>query len=480
MKVLETIVCLLLIFFNLHTSLAEEGQIRRLSFNIENSSPLGEFQSFLIERKYAELVQQVLGQSYQKETLFELPSSVPEDKLALLQNEQERNLVKLFFLGAVLKEEAMNQLNIAETLVKKLRDRELLIIRDGKAHLNGYSIYPVGVGRFKPLFILTDTPADLMHAISPRKPTALLSTTSFITRELVLKELFFSKEAILNEKQDPLGIDFGSGTGIQSFTLMKLFPKLQMIGVEIDAHSMKLAAFSAEINGMKDRFIQLNNARPENLTKYLKGKKADFAISNPPFNIVPPSLSDFTAFGGGGIHGLEITKLFLKQSEKNVKRGGAVYFYSQLSQNKANKTHLEEWMMSNQLRQTVTATRLNVEGTRFYNMEDYAQALVHYMDANHLKTADAHQLQQELETADVHSIAPYWLKAEIGKGPKFTLSNLSIKTSFDEPPKGGAYIQETIFDESPKGGVYLHKTHIPTRKASLMKDLKKDANSSQK
>lgn len=93
-------------------------------------------------------------------------------------------------------------------------------------------------------------------------------------------------------EQPKLGIEIGVGSGCISIELLKLFPTLRMIGTEISGEAAALAGKNAAkilgekyeerfdvrlVSGSKDVFEPLEEAT------WLRGGRADFIVSNPPY-----------------------------------------------------------------------------------------------------------------------------------------------------------------------------------------------------
>lgn len=93
-------------------------------------------------------------------------------------------------------------------------------------------------------------------------------------------------------EQPKLGIEIGVGSGCVSIELLKLFPTLAMIGTEVSAPAATVARRNAEkILGEKfDARFDLRLAdgprdvfEPLETAAWLKGGRADFIVSNPPY-----------------------------------------------------------------------------------------------------------------------------------------------------------------------------------------------------
>lgn len=82
------------------------------------------------------------------------------------------------------------------------------------------------------------------------------------------------------------GLEIGTGTGCISINLLLEFPKLKMVGVEIDPVAVKNTLENASLYGVADRLEVIKGdifkLCPDNL-KTPSGKTFDFIVSNPPY-----------------------------------------------------------------------------------------------------------------------------------------------------------------------------------------------------
>ena len=125
--------------------------------------------------------------------------------------------------------------------------------------------------------------------------------------------------------------EYGSGSGIQLITLLKLNPEIETaIGLEIDARARNVSNFNASLNGVKDRYAV--TSLPEQLLSLLDSRPVRLAVSNPPFIPAPSSVEvpgeqvplDFRAVfpveGWGGEDGLHHTSSFLRMMSPLIDR----------------------------------------------------------------------------------------------------------------------------------------------------------------
>lgn len=96
---------------------------------------------------------------------------------------------------------------------------------------------------------------------------SITSDTSALVEE-VLKRTTTSSLNIL---------ELGSGNGIISIMLSHYRPFWDIIGIEIQAHLVKLAINNAKIAEVKTKFIN------SDLTKFTSHKKFNIVVSNPPY-----------------------------------------------------------------------------------------------------------------------------------------------------------------------------------------------------
>ena len=149
-----------------------------------------------------------------------------------------------------------------------------------------------------------------------------------------------------------IGVDFGSGTGIQTIGTLKAHPdvtKIFLLDINPVAHNLSL--FNASLNGVRDRVEIACNKN--DLCDKLEGEKIRFGVSNPPFNPMPTELHvdenaqqaapdlldpdnerriDFRKHsmipGWGGTDGLTVIKDFLLIAADLATDGAPILLYS--------------------------------------------------------------------------------------------------------------------------------------------------------
>lgn len=252
---------------------------------------------------------------------FPWPDSVADHDKWVLDFFLAGKEVSLEFLEGVLRKEKIE----AFRAFLAQGEYPLFTFSDDKVKFN-YSVSFVDG-----MYILTGIP--IQWSGPPwREGSSRISTTSLKTWAALKKR---------REKFSGLGVDMGSGTGVLAIGLLKKSKEIQKIyGLEIDDHAMAVSKINAELNGVGDRFEVLNNwdanSDKSKLTEALAGAKLDFAVSNPPFNIVPEKYSEaFTDFGFGGADGLFVTSgIFMEQLKTHLKENGLFVFYSELGHQK--------------------------------------------------------------------------------------------------------------------------------------------------
>lgn len=246
--------------------------------------------------------------------------------------ERQRLAVSFFMYGESLSVDEIHTLFGEHTdLVGRLEDQGLMVVRpegaDVRYRLNDLSFVSHRLPNGQVMILATDIPRRLSED-SNREPSAIVSTTSFI----LLKRL---EEEHGRNRYRGVVADFGSGTGIQAMALLKMHPEIdEALAIEIDPHSINLSRFNAMLNSVDDRFTTVDNSNEVNFRAALADRKLDFAVSNPPFNVVPRKYaSEFTDFGDGGPQGLGVTDIFLAQALPVLKPDGEFLLYSVLAKN---------------------------------------------------------------------------------------------------------------------------------------------------
>ncbi len=77
-------------------------------------------------------------------------------------------------------------------------------------------------------------------------------------------------------------IDLGTGCGIIPILLLKKYPELEAVGLDILEENIRLSLENAKINGVDSRFRAVR-ANVKDVKKFFKPQSFDVAVSNPPF-----------------------------------------------------------------------------------------------------------------------------------------------------------------------------------------------------
>lgn len=242
--------------------------------------------------------------------------------------------------------------------------------------LNNLSLVSYQLPNNDTLYLFADLPRRLRTG-DRSGATAQLSETSYILLKRL--ELEFSEQG-WGHYQGTL-VDFGSGTGILSIALLKMYPDLNRgLAVEIDEHSMNLSRFNAMLSGVEDRFKVIDNSSADNLREALGEEAIDLAVSNPPFNVVPrPFAEEFTDFGDGGPLGMDVISIFLNQALPKLREGASFIAYSHLPAQADGEFFLTQYLRD----QDYGGLEVNYEALNFpylrINARQYALAVAEYL-----------------------------------------------------------------------------------------------------
>lgn len=361
---------------------------------------------------YNEALKIIYGpNNYQVETLFTLDKN--ELSLSQLKAEKAKLAVKFFHLGEVIDSTDKNKLfaGTPESEVYQwLQSRDLIVELDcpelyteKTCYQTTHSLYSVTLKNNKILYAFADFPANYRKNTSP---SAQLSTTSMLT-------LWKLENSSAPGTLSGVAADFGSGVGILGHALLMLHPNVTMVyGLEIDEHSKRLSILNAHLNGLHERYKVLDNKNTTLLTTTLGNRKLSFAVSNPPFNIVPPSLSEaFTNYGDGGCNGLNVTKIFIEQFLKNAAPNAKMVFYSQLGFNKEGDALFKDLEILKNSNISLKSQHTHLYGLEFTDLNLYVSALMMFVKT-HSPNADIprrSELLDELNDCGVNVISPYFV-----------------------------------------------------------------------
>ena len=344
---------------------------------------------YLDEIQYDSLIQQIMGDLYKYGDLIDEGSLKYFDQRRGPLDDDQEIIVNLFFFNKKVRiTKIFNLDNPSHTeLLRLLLELDLATITENKIALNKYWINSYSLANNKVMYLLNDYPQErlIKSDTNPEgKSSALLSETSH--RLLRRIEQDYKTKRI---NSDGIVADFGSGTGIQAIALLLLYPDIQKaIGLEIDDHSMDVSVLNAQLNNVYTKFVVLNNYDTNTLTKELNGEKLTFAISNPPFNVVPESLSKyFSVFGDGGERGEFVTGIFLEQVNQHLADTGAFLFYSDLPINSK-----KEFLIQNLIKEKLPngfECAILVDATAGYSTDQYIIGFTDFIIKNNPKKSFA-------------------------------------------------------------------------------------------
>lgn len=296
-----------------------------------------------LDRFYSEALSLFMGDAYSEVTLFEWARRYPDKEnfseiLSLLDPTQS-DALRFFLLGDSLAAFQLNRLlGGASRLVEDLIQIDLVIEKEpGHFKLNRLSL--VALPTIESLYVLCDLPREWSDWDG--EPTCQLASTS-------LKCLNFLNEGSpLSKLISPsrgTWVDYGAGTGILGIAAAVRFPDIkEIICVESDPHSAQLCRWNLALNQVSDRVTVLEATEPGILTRYLAGRRADFAISNFPGNPAPECLAgELTPFGDGGPFGLSSLPLFIEDVLPNLKLKGTYLLFSPWAKASDGKLWIEQ------------------------------------------------------------------------------------------------------------------------------------------
>ncbi|MBI4179020.1 methyltransferase [bacterium] len=178
------------------------------------------------------------------------------------------------------------------------------------------------------LYFFIDLPVGFQMGHRRRRATSQLHQTSYILLQYLK---LFSRTGAL---KGPLAVDWGCGSGIQAISLIKLCPEIeQVIGVDVDPHCLWLFNINAALNqcGPKCRPV-VNDPAGKNVLNAMAGRQIHLAVSNPPFNAIPPVCEPLNSdYGNGGPLGIRHLKHFIEQSVPHLAAGGTISCYCTLA-----------------------------------------------------------------------------------------------------------------------------------------------------
>lgn len=298
-----------------------------------------------------------------------------------------------------------------EALLGKMIVNNLVVFDGNDVRMNDISLLSHRLPNGETMIVFSDLP-NHMHP-DGRKAKAEVSTTSMLT--LGLQEAEYRRGV----RHQGTIADFGSGSGIQAIALLKMNPKIERAYcLEIEPSAMNYNRLNAMLNGVGDRVVVLDNSDTSALERALDGKSLDFAISNPPFNTVPHEFAgEFTDFGYGGDHGIDVTKIFLDQALLLLAPDAKFEFYSQLAV-RANATgDANDYFLTDALKELdgpqVTYECLNhLDGLGYKMMGHvYAEVMSRYLnmkrrELGHPGTVSTAEMKMLLDRNGVGGVRP--------------------------------------------------------------------------
>lgn len=435
--------------------------------NEEQKRAAEKLKTFLDGMGFDRINQAVDAENYGHTPIYDNDFSADDIQFKLAAHPQltrkQKNAFLFFMYGKGLSDKELKEVFAGQTeLFARMQAMNLIVAE--KQHgevlyrLNDLSLASQKLPNNKTMYLFLDLPKRLRPSQKGSEPTAQISETSYFLLNRLMRDYEFKV------KREGLVADFGAGTGIQAIALLMMYPEIrEAISLEIDERSMNLNRFNAMINGVSDRVQVIDNVKPQNFQRALRGRKLDLAVSNPPFNIVPHEYeTQFTEFGYGGDHGIDITKIFLKQALPVLKKNGEFIYYSFLAQNEKG-----EYFVTRYLKENFRGLNLRYESAdgraRVYMRAGYARGLADFIVEHGLSSSQStSDLAQDIETK-LKEDGVRQLDEKIGViiqrrdgGPVQPQPGLLVEFKLLEPFQGG--IRETLVPAEPrKGGVYLQR-----------------------
>lgn len=185
-----------------------------------------------------------------------------------------------------------------------------LIEKSNNYFFSKYSIYPI-----KNCFILTDQFSnrnlDRVFPISDDE-------SGFLARKLIVKE---------NE----IGIDIGTGSGIYAVVAAQKAKKI--FAIDINLKVIEYVRFNALLNGVEDKVEFILGDTYDDLTN----EKFDFIVSDPP--VVPtPRNANFWLHSNGGPEGTNVLGKIFDGLASHIKKGTRLQMVSLSLENGASPT----------------------------------------------------------------------------------------------------------------------------------------------
>lgn len=144
-------------------------------------------------------------------------------------------------------------------------------------------------------------------------------------------------------------LEMGTGSGIISINLIKIFPNLHGLAVDINIEAVKCAKMNVEKNNISNSLLEIRNS---NLFDQIKiNEKFDLIFFNPPyvasFEDEKKKFNDAQNWAGGKF-GCEIIKQFINEVKKYLNNDGKIILLFS-SQNHGIKDDLNKKFITREL-----------------------------------------------------------------------------------------------------------------------------------
>lgn len=374
------------------------------------------------------------------------------------------------------------------SLFSEMQEAGLIVLvnQDGEPRfrVNNLSLASQMLPGGERMYLWVELPPSLRAEGQDRPATAQFYSTGLNLLDIL------SEEKKRGKQYPGVVADFGAGTGLQAIALLKMHPEItQAISLEIEPLAMNLNRLNALMNGVAERTVVIDNAKPENFEAALAGRPLVLAVSNPPFNTMPHEFADrFTNFGDGGDHGIDVTKIFLAQALPKLAGGAEFLIYAQLAESKSG-----EFFLAKHLKESFKGVNMFLfdmaHGESGSDLESYAKLFSRFIidhdpnskDEDAAKTAA--QMKQALEKSGVARIREKGIRlVKQGKAGKVNVAaerffSELVKLQVRDEAKGGVRetLQPLYLDlrkhlDTPeqKGGVYLQH-HVEIRREPIEK-----------
>lgn len=383
-----------------------------------------ELKTLFDDIKLAEAYEKIPLLACDGHTLYEVDSKQASQIFRWVQGNselspQQKLALRFFVLGESLNREEINVVfKNHPQLFQQLSKLQLLKGDKEYARLNNVTVWAHRLPNGKSLYAFADLPIQNVDS-RQEQPTAQIAGTSLRLLERI------EEDQRRGKTHSGLVTDFGSGTGIQALALLVMHSGIEMVyGLDIDEHSLNLSRWNAMLNEVGERFQALDNHDLQNLARTLNGRKLSFAVSNPPYNVVPEKYSkEFTDFGDGGPHGIAVTQIFLDQALPLLNGGAEFILYSQLARSDETENHpffLSQAIFADHLSEVATITYEKIDDDNNDGLsgsrENYARGLSLYLQQHAKNNAVQDDLQHNISAVlaqdHVYSLEPTYIRIQ--------------------------------------------------------------------